>query len=173
MTGEAVLAGTARAICDALVTCDSWAAPGVEFSGAAILGDGDVDLPTLRRAPRWDAFDFEGIGARSLILAAPPSHGAEARSILERAAAARMRVSLLESGKLRRLRLDDLIGRPLEQIDEARIRAMIAGKRVLITGGGGSIGGQLARRVAGLAPARLTILDSSEYNLFRLGLELP
>jgi len=173
MTGEAVLAGTARAICDALVTCDSWAAPGVEFSGAAILGDGDVDLPTLRRAPRWDAFDFEGIGARSLILAAPPAHGAEARSILERAAAARMRVSLLESGKLRRLRLDDLIGRPLEQIDEARIRAMIAGKRVLITGGGGSIGGQLARRVAGLGPARLTILDSSEYNLFRSGLELP
>jgi len=172
MTGEAVLAGTARAVRDALSTCDEWAARGVDLIGAAIVGAGDADLPTLCRAVRWETFDFSGLAARSLILAEPPAHGADARAILECAANARMKVFLLEQGKLRPIRLDDLVGAPLGEIDEARIRAMIAGKRVLITGGGGSIGSQLARRVATLAPARLTLLDSSEFNLFRVGLEL-
>jgi O-antigen biosynthesis protein WbqV len=171
MTGEAVLAGSAPALRAALAHCDAWAAS-VELCGAAVLGPGAVDLPTMRSAPRWAAFDFSGLAPRTLILAEPPASGAEARVILERAAAASMKVLMIERGKLRRLRLDDLVGCPLGEIDEERIRAMIAGKRVLITGGGGSIGGQLARRVAGLAPARLTLLDSSEYNLFRIGLEL-
>ena len=173
MTGEAVLSGKASALRSALATCDAWAPPQLDLCGAAIVGPGDVDLPTLRRAARWEDFDFTGLTAGTLILAEAPAHGAEARAILERAADARMRVSMIERGKLRRLRLEDLIGRPLDRIDEARIRAIIAGKRVLITGGGGSIGAQLARRVAALAPARLTLLDSSEYNLFRIGLELP
>jgi FlaA1/EpsC-like NDP-sugar epimerase len=43
----------------------------------------------------------------------------------------------------------------------------------LITGGGGSIGGELARRIAGLAPAALTLVDSSEFNLYRIHRDLP
>jgi FlaA1/EpsC-like NDP-sugar epimerase len=170
--GEAVLAGTARAVRAALTSCDAWAAPEFDLSGAAILGSGDADLPTLRRAPRWDAFDFAGLAPRRLILAEPAAHGLEARIILERAAQARMKVLMIEPDRLRPLRLDDLVGRPLGEIDHERIRAMIADRRVLITGGGGSIGAQLARRLAALGPARLTLLDSSEYNLFRVDLEL-
>jgi len=173
MAGEAVLAGKVEAVRDALAACDSWAPSGLDLSGAVIVGAGDTDLPTVRRIPNWEDLDLAGLSARWLILAEPPQHGAEARVILERAANAQKKVMVVEGGKARRLRLDDLVGRPLGQIDEARIRSMIAGKRVLITGGGGSIGAQLARRVAGLSPARLTLLDSSEYNLFRIGLELP
>jgi O-antigen biosynthesis protein WbqV len=173
MTGEAVLTGTARAVCSALAARHAWAAPGVDLCGAAILGAGDADLPTLRRAAAWDGFDFSGLSVRSLILAELPARGADARAVLERAAEARLNVLVIERGALRRLRLEDLVGRPLQQFDEQRIRTMIAGKRVLITGGGGSIGAQLARRVAELAPARLTLLDSSEHNLFRIGLDLP
>jgi O-antigen biosynthesis protein WbqV len=69
--------------------------------------------------------------------------------------------------------LDDLIGHPLGDVDFARIREVIGSKRVLITGGGGSIGSELARRIATLEPARLTLLDSSEHNLYKIGLELP
>lgn len=172
MTGEAILAGSAHAVRDAIASCDQWATPFVDLLGAAILGAGDSDLPTIARAERWDGFDFTGASARALILADIPAHGAEARAVLEQAANVGMKVSLIERGKLRRLRLDDLVGRPLRDLDEERVRKIIAGKRVLITGGGGSIGAQLARRVAGLDPARLTLLDSSEYNLFRIGLEL-
>ncbi|MCC6788548.1 MAG: polysaccharide biosynthesis protein, partial [Hyphomonadaceae bacterium] len=93
--------------------------------------------------------------------------------VLARAAEGGLRCFLLAEGKLRRLRLDDLIGRPLGDVDFARIRDTVAGKRVLITGGGGSIGSELARRLATLSPARLTLLDSSEHNLYRIGLELP
>jgi O-antigen biosynthesis protein WbqV len=71
------------------------------------------------------------------------------------------------------LKLDDLIGRALGDVEFARNRDVIAGKRILVTGGGGSIGSELARRLATLGPARLTLLDSSEHNLYKIGLELP
>ncbi len=141
--------------------------------GAAIIGEGDSPFPILVRAARWEDLDFSNIEAGRVILARPPADGAEARALLERAADARLRVELIERGGLRPLRIDDLVGSPIADIDAARIRKLIEGKRVLITGAGGSIGSELARRIAGLAPARLSLLDSSEYNLFRIGQELP
>jgi len=158
---------------EALAHCDAWLPHGLELGAAAVLGKGECPLPVRARAGRWEAFDFSTLDARQLILAAAPADGAEGRAILERAAEARMKVLLIEGGKLRPLRIEDLIGCPLGDIDEARIRGIIAGKRVLITGAGGSIGSELARRVSELAPARLTLLDSSEYNLFRISQELP
>lgn len=170
MKGDTILAGCARALREAL---SSPALAGVELAGAALLGEGDCALPILARAPRWEAFDFSGLGAKRVILAEGAANGAEARAVLERAADVGMRVSVIENGALRALRIDDLVGSPMTQVDDARIRALIAGKRILITGAGGSIGSELARRVAALAPARLCVLDSSEFNLFRIGQELP
>jgi O-antigen biosynthesis protein WbqV len=149
-----------------------WAALGVELSGAAIVGGGDVAEPVLVRAPAWEALDFSRTGASAVLLAETPPSVAITRLVLARAADARMRVLLLKEGAVRPIGLDDLVGAPLRDVDWARIRARIAGKRVLITGGGGSIGAALARRVASLAPERLTLLDSSEYNLFKISLEL-
>lgn len=174
MTGETVLAGTAHAVRAALESRAAWAPASLQLTCAAILGgEGEVGLPVRARASHWAAFDFDKLGVSSLILAEPPEHGAQARALLERAADARLKVQLIEQGKLRPLRIDDLIGRPIEAVDDDRIRTMIAGKRVLITGAGGSIGSELARRVAALSPARLTLLDSSEFNLFRIGQDLP
>jgi len=173
MSGEAILAGTAHAVRAALAQCDAWLPVGLELSAAAILGKGESALPVRARAGRWEAFDFAALGARTLILAEAPIDGAEGRAILERAADARMKVLLIEDGKARPLRIDDLIGCPLEAIDEARMRAVIAGKRVLVTGAGGSIGSELSRRLSELELARLTLLDSSEYNLFSICQELP
>lgn len=141
--------------------------------GAALVGPGATALPLLARAPVWDALDFAGIGSGALILVDPPADGAAKRAVLTRAADAGLKTFILAAGKLRRLRLDDLIGRALGDVDFARIRDVIAGKRVLVTGGGGSIGSELARRIATLSPARLTLLDSSEHNLYKIGLELP
>ena len=60
----------------------------------------------------------------------------------------------------------DLLARPERRLNIAPVRSKIEGARVLITGGGGTIGSELARQVAGLKPAQLTILDSCEYNLY-------
>lgn len=140
---------------------------------AALIGAGACALPVVARAPAWDALEFGELDVRVMILAAPAPSASAARALLERAADARFRTFMIDNGAVRALSLDDLVGQTLGDVDWARIRTRIAGKRVLVTGGGGSIGSELARRLATLSPARLTVLDSSEYNLYRVGLELP
>jgi O-antigen biosynthesis protein WbqV len=163
--------GTVDAMRDALPIAAK--ANEIAIRGAALIGAGEVDITVLARAPMWQALDLSALNVRALVLAEPLPDGATARAILERAAAARMLVFLVENGGVRRLRLDDLLGSPAHAYDWSRIRSVIEGKRVLITGGGGSIGGEVARRIASLGPKRLTLLDSSEYNLYKIGLELP
>jgi len=168
---KAVIMGNADAVRTAHARARAWS--GIEVIGAAMIGAGETDLPVLARAPVWQALNVGAVDAHALILAEPPEDGATARAILERTAAARMKLMVIEDGAPRRLLLDDLLGRPLGAVDWARIQAMIEGKRVLITGGGGSIGAELARRIATLLPARLTLLDCSEFNLYRIGRDLP
>jgi len=74
--------------------------------------------------------------------------------------------------QLREISIDDLLGREPVELDWQAIRAGIAGKVVLVTGGGGSIGAELCRQVARVEPAALVVLDASEYNLYAIELEL-
>lgn len=172
--GQAILAGTAAALNAALMSPKRWARPGLALMGLAMVGPGEArGAPILARASAWDALDLSGVGADFLILAEPSSQPLVARAVLRRAAEARLKVLLLETDGLRRLAIGDLIGRPLGAADGNDLRGLIAGRRVLITGGGGSIGAELARQVAALGPARLTLLDSSEFNLFKIGHDLP
>ena len=67
---------------------------------------------------------------------------------------------------VRELRIDDLLGRPAVDIDLDAVRRLVQGKRVLITGAGGSIGSEIARQVAGFNPAQLLLLDHDETHLF-------
>lgn len=74
-------------------------------------------------------------------------------------------------GAMRELDIGDLLGRPEERLDSADVRACFEGKRVFITGGGGSIGGELCRQILRLGPAQITLYDISEnymYDLFYL-----
>ncbi len=68
--------------------------------------------------------------------------------------------------------LRDLLGRPQKVLDRTAIQNMVAGKRVLITGAGGTIGAELTRQVAALEPDTLVILDNSEFNLYQVNLEM-
>lgn len=69
---------------------------------------------------------------------------------------------------LRTVSLDDLLGRDQVTIQWDKIAANIQTKRVLVTGGGGSIGSELCRQIARLNPKKLVILDNNEYNLFAI-----
>ncbi len=73
---------------------------------------------------------------------------------------------------VRDVRIEDLLGREQVQLDWSSICAGLAKKRVLVTGGGGSIGSELCRQLARLEPAELVIVDHSEYNLYRIEYEL-
>jgi FlaA1/EpsC-like NDP-sugar epimerase len=62
----------------------------------------------------------------------------------------------------------DLLGRPPRALNPAAAQGLIAGKRVLITGAGGAIGGELTLQVAGLDPQQLVLFDASEFNLYSI-----
>ena len=74
--------------------------------------------------------------------------------------------------KLRRVDVADLLGRPETHLDEAALRATFTGKTVMITGGAGTIGSELARRVIAFEPATLILLDRTENPLVLLEYEL-
>lgn len=65
-----------------------------------------------------------------------------------------------------------LIGRPEQIVLGAATEALVAGKRVLVTGAGGSIGSEIARQLSGLNPERVYLLDHDESGLHALSLEL-
>jgi len=75
-------------------------------------------------------------------------------------------------GDLKRVVIDDLLGRDPVSLEWESIREGLVGKRVMITGGGGSIGSELCRQIARLNPIEIIIVDHSEYALYRIDHEL-
>src|SRR6185437_1822998 len=79
------------------------------------------------------------------------------------------RLPSLESGDVPRLApvaVEDLLLRPSEKIDYARLEALVKGKAVIVTGGGGSIGSEICHRVVAFGAARLLVLENSEPALY-------
>lgn len=73
---------------------------------------------------------------------------------------------------IRNLDIEDLLGRPEIAIVDPDVEAKIRGKRVLVTGAGGSIGSELSRQIAALQPERLVLFERSENNLYHIELDL-
>lgn len=82
--------------------------------------------------------------------------------------------SALGSGKIevRPIALEDLLGRPQAVLDQGAIGRLISGRRVLVTGAGGTIGSELVRQIAALEPASLVLLEAGEYNVYSIDMEI-
>jgi O-antigen biosynthesis protein WbqV len=79
------------------------------------------------------------------------------------------RLPSLEGGDAPRLTnvvVEDLLLRPSEKIDYGRLEALVKGKAVIVTGGGGSIGSEICERVATFGAARLLVIEHSEPALY-------
>lgn len=122
-------------------------------------------------------------GATHVVVALPSASPAQRRRALELAAGTGLpvltvpTVDELRTGRssierLRDIEPDDLLGREPVQLDEAGIGGILSGRTVLITGAGGSIGSELCRQVAAFRPARLVLLELSEFNLYTIEQEL-
>ena len=121
--------------------------------------------------------------ASHLIIALPSATVAQRRRAVELAGQTGLPVLTVPSAeelrdgdtgvdRVRDIQPEDLLGREPVQLDEAGIGEVLRGKTVLITGGGGSIGSELCRQVARFGPARLVILELSEFNLYSIEQEL-
>ena len=145
--------------------------------GARIAG-----LPVL--GPLAAIADKAVRGAAShVIVAMPAATAAQRRRALNMAAPTGLPVLTVPSAdelqdsqsaidRVRDIEPDDLLGREPVHLDEAGIGAVLAGKVVLITGAGGSIGSELCRQVARFNPRQLVLYELSEFNLYTIEQDL-
>lgn len=145
---------------------------GMDIQGVRVLGQSD-QLPQL-----VEQYDIDLI-----ILAIPSAQSNEMQRIVgfcERAGVpfrTLPRFQDLVAGRvavdsLREVGIDDLLGREPVSLDWNSIRNELQGRRVLVTGGGGSIGSELCRQVANIGPGSLVVFEQSEFNLFEVEREL-
>lgn len=121
-------------------------------------------------------------GAEEILICIPSATPAQMRQIYAACRESNIPVRTLPSlaelmdGKvsrrdLRRPRIEDLLQREEIHIDASETRKIVAGKVVLVTGAGGSIGSELCRQIAEAGPHKLLLLDKSENSLFYANLE--
>jgi FlaA1/EpsC-like NDP-sugar epimerase len=122
------------------------------------------------------------LGVGTAIIAMPTVPSSVRRRIVQRCIAAGAQVLTVPSFEemmtgqvsvdwLRRIELDDLLGREPVKLDADQLRERLTGKTVLVTGAGGSIGSELCRQIARFHPAQLVLFDVSEYALYTLAEE--
>ena len=140
---------------------------GSEIHGVRVRG-GCEKIPEL-----IEAFDVEII-----LIALPSASDREMRrivGILEGAGVPFLTLPSVQNmlsdqmfGNLREVSIEDLLGRTPILLERSVVRETVTGARILVTGGGGSIGSELCRQIARYAPAELTIFEQCEFNLYRI-----
>jgi len=78
----------------------------------------------------------------------------------------------IDVSHIRNVEIEDLLGRQPVKLDRTDVAAFVRGKSIMVTGAGGSIGGELCRQLAAYGPARLTLFELSEFNLYDLNRRL-
>lgn len=159
-----------------------------EMQVAGFLDDDDrLHGHVLNGVSIYDPDDLPELGATlnvGTVLLAMPNLGRNRRNdILNRIRQAHVSVRTLPSvsdlvqGKvsvsdLRELDIDDLLGRDPVTPDHVLLARNIAGKTVMVTGAGGSIGSELCRQILAVGPASLLLIEQSEYALYAIHQEL-
>lgn len=155
--------------------------PNQVYRPVALLDD-DPDKAGLRinglrvRGTGEDALQVAAeYGATSILIAIPTLGGDRLRTLTEPLAEAGLNVLVvprivdvfddITTGSIRPLTIEDLLGRPPADVDLASIAGYVSGRRVLVTGAGGSIGSELCRQLQVFEPSQLFMLDRDESGL--------
>ena len=154
---------------------------GRRIQGFPILGPVDDLVPVLDRLRAEDRLPS------ALVTATPDLTGDVLARVIDEAHGFGLSVRraprptalrpAMQGGEANRLELkpvaiEDLLNRAQVPLDRDGMARLIQGRRVIVTGAGGTIGSELARQVAALGPETLTLLDNGEYALWQIDLEL-
>ena len=151
---------------------DQEAKKGFRVDSIPVLGGGD-EIAALVERHRID----------TILIAIPSATGAEMTRILELCHGAAVECKTIPglgdiieggglAGQIREVAVEDLLGRTPVRLEEARIRATIQEKIVLVTGAAGSIGAELCRQIARFNPAGIVGFDIAESPLFEIDREM-
>lgn len=147
---------------------DDAAKAGREIQGVSVMGPLRDLEPIVRRT---------GVG--HVILALPSVSHQLRKNLVEQCTALDLEVLTVPSmadlmsgrvnvSKLRPIELDDLLGRDTVSLDNAALAECFAGRAIMVTGAGGSIGSELCRQIVRFQPAHLVLFEQSEFALYEL-----
>jgi FlaA1/EpsC-like NDP-sugar epimerase len=140
------------------------------------------DLPIYPGTDKLDEIIKEN-DIEDVLIAVPSTSGDKIRNIVESCKVSQVKFKTLPSlseivdgevsiTQIREIEIDDLLKRAPKDLDQRLIESFVAGKSVLITGAGGSIGSELSRQVLQCSPSIEMLVDNNEYGLYRIDSEL-
>jgi FlaA1/EpsC-like NDP-sugar epimerase len=156
------------------IVTDEVAAHGLTVRGVKVYGSVDKVGEVARNAV-----------AGSILILPPYTRPKEMNNIMEICDNEKIRCSyrmipsftelasgILQLSSIRKVEIEDLLGRPTVSFDRDRVKKTVENKVVMITGAGGSIGSELARQLSHYKPKRLVLFEHSEFNLYKIDMEL-
>ncbi|MBL0720689.1 polysaccharide biosynthesis protein [Piscinibacter sp. Jin2] len=174
-------AGDAARLLIAGIQHQGWTVVGLLDDDEAKQGSRVGNVAVIGRLERLRSL-AELHSASHVIVAMPSLRREVRRKVFEQAASVGLPVLTVPSeaelsegvavSRVRDIEPEDLLGREPVLLDEAGIAEGVGGKVVLVTGAGGSIGSELCRQLARYGPARLLLLELSEFNLYAIAEEL-
>ncbi|MHB8984319.1 MAG: polysaccharide biosynthesis protein [Eubacteriales bacterium] len=125
----------------------------------------------------------ERYGIKEIIISIPSAPGRVVSQLVEICQKSKVRLKILpgfydlitgriKTSDIRDIEIDDLLGREPVSLDVEQIAGYLAGKVVLVTGAGGSIGSELSRQVAGFSPGKLILLGRGENSIYEVNQKL-
>jgi len=173
-------------------------AAAIEFASSAMQGNSLHVVGFMDDDPKLIGTSFHGrvvfspdevgtliskFGVTVVVLAIPKASNAQRKSIIENLLPYPLRIltvpdmdEILDGNagitEAREIDIEDLLAREAVVSDRVSLRENVEGKIILISGAGGSIGGELARQISKLSPKKLILLDSNELGLFLIEREL-
>ena len=152
---------------------------GRSIRGVPVLGNLNAIFGVFKELER------EGIAPQRLVITDPLVDGQTVMNISEIADKLGLPLSRMPqiadlgnmnsdaaSFSIRPINVEDVLGRPQAVLDPLPVQSLIFSSTVLITGAGGTIGSELAQQIAAFEPAKIIILDNSEFNLYKINLQL-
>ncbi len=145
---------------------------GGSVGGVKVLGTSG-DLPRL-----VDEMDI-----KQVVIAFDQARGKEIRGVMDLCAAIPVKARIVPSldeiahgrvsvSRIRDVQIEDLLGRDPVQLDDDNLHDFLAGKTVMVTGAGGSIGSELVRQIVNYSPKEVLLVERAEFFLFQIGREL-